>query len=75
MIVNGVDVIFFVAEKFSWMLPMDSMITYGYSFPHPMYHARDHPRTRMVPTFPAFSCAALRRSNFVFGVTIRAEAA
>lgn len=41
----------------------------------PMYHARDHPRTRMVPTFPAFSCAALRRSDFVFGVSISAEAA
>lgn len=75
MIVDGVDVILFVAEKFFWMLLMDSMITYGYRIPHPLYHARDYPRTRMVTMFPAFSCAALRRSNFVFGVTIRATSA
>lgn len=68
-------VVFYLPQKFFWMLLMDSMITYGYRIPHPLYHARDYPRTRMVTMFPAFSCAALRRSNFVFGVTIRATSA
>lgn len=49
--------------------------TMGTVFRTPVYHARDHPRTHMVAMFPAFSCAALRRSNFVFGVTFDAEAA
>lgn len=50
-------------------------IPMGTVFRTPVYHARDHPRTRMVATFPAISCAALHRSNFDFGVTIGVQSA